>query len=166
MAKDSSVAPKERINVVYKPATGDNHDEVELPLKLMVTGDFSQKGDETPVEERKVVSVNKNNLNEVMNAQNLSLNFTVDSTLSEDSGDELPVELEFNNIRDFEPENVARQVPELQKLLELREALTTLKGPMGNVPKFRKLLQSIVEDEGSRDKLLQELDAISDPDET
>ncbi len=165
MAKDISVAPKERINVVYKPATGDNQDEVELPLKLMVTGDFSQNGDDTPVEERKVVSVNKNNLNEVMAAQDLSLNFTVASTLSEDSSDELPVDLKFNSIRDFEPESVARQVPELQKLLELREALTTLKGPMGNVPKFRKLLQSIVEDEQSRDQLLEELDALSDTDE-
>lgn len=164
MAKDSSVAPKERINVVYKPATGDGQEEVELPLKLMVMGDFTQNDDDTPVEERKVSSVNKNNLNEVMEAHKLSLDMVVDNTLSDDADDEMSVNLKFNTMRDFEPENVARQVPELQKLLELREALTTLKGPMGNVPKFRKLLQSIVEDEGSREQLLAELDAVSDDD--
>ena len=164
MAKDISVAPKERINVVYKPASGDGQEEVELPLKLMVMGDFTQRDDDTPVEERKVSSVNKNNLNEVMEAHKLSLDMVVENTLSEDEGDEMSVNLKFNNMRDFEPENVARQVPELQKLLELREALTTLKGPMGNVPKFRKLLQSIVEDEGSREQLLEELNAVSDKD--
>ncbi len=162
MAKDISVAPKERINVVYKPATGDGQEEVELPLKLMVMGDFTQKDDDTPVEERKVTSVDKNNLNEVMEANNLSLSMVVGNTLSDDTDDEIAIDLKFNNMRDFEPENVARQVPELQKLLELREALTTLKGPMGNVPKFRKLLQSIVEDEKSRDQLLSELNAVSD----
>jgi type VI secretion system protein ImpB len=33
MAKEGSVAPKERVNIVYKPATVDGAEEVELPLK-------------------------------------------------------------------------------------------------------------------------------------
>ena len=36
MATDGSVAPKERVNIVYRPATGDAQAEVELPLKLLV----------------------------------------------------------------------------------------------------------------------------------
>lgn len=40
MAKQGSVAPKERINIRYVPATGGEQEEVELPLKLLVTGDF------------------------------------------------------------------------------------------------------------------------------
>ena len=38
MAKEGSVAPKERINVTFKPATGGAQEELELPLKLMVLG--------------------------------------------------------------------------------------------------------------------------------
>ena len=34
MAKEASVAPKERINIVYRPATGDVKEDVELPLKI------------------------------------------------------------------------------------------------------------------------------------
>ncbi|HKT99965.1 MAG TPA: type VI secretion system contractile sheath small subunit, partial [Paraburkholderia sp.] len=41
MASDGSVAPKERVNIVYRPATGDAKAEVELPLKLLVLGDFT-----------------------------------------------------------------------------------------------------------------------------
>ena len=38
MAKEGSVAPKERVNIVYRPATGDAKVEVELPLKLLILG--------------------------------------------------------------------------------------------------------------------------------
>ena len=41
MAKPTgSVAPKERINIRYVPATGDEQAEVELPHKMLVMGDF------------------------------------------------------------------------------------------------------------------------------
>lgn len=36
----SSVAPKERINIKYVPATGDQQAEIELPHKMLVLGDF------------------------------------------------------------------------------------------------------------------------------
>ena len=42
-------------------------------------------------------------------------------------------------------------------MLELREALTALKGPLGNVPAFRKLIQSALGDDEAREKLLKEL---------
>ena len=58
---------------------------------------------------------------------------------------------------DFTPDRVARQVPELNKLLELREALVALKGPLGNIPAFRSRLQSLLSDESLRDQLLSEL---------
>ena len=165
MARDMSVAPRERINIVYKPISGDAKEEVELPLKLLVTGDFTGRQDDTPVEDRKVISVDKTNLNDVMKACDLNATFTVKDTLT-DSVDEIPVDLKFEKFSDFEPENVVRQIPELRKLLELREALTTLKGPMGNVPAFRKLLQSIISDKDSREILMNELKLLEDSSQT
>ena len=156
MAREMSVAPKERINIVYNSISGDAKQEVELPLKLLVTGDFTGREDDTAVEDRKVVSVDKTNLNDVMRACDLNVTFTVKDTLT-DSANEIPVNLKFEEFRDFEPENVVRQIPELRKLLELRDALTTLKGPMGNVPAFRKLLQSLISDKTSREHLMEEL---------
>lgn len=57
MAKEGSVAPKERINVTFKPALGDAQEEIELPLKLMVLGDFTQRADDRKIEDRKPVSI-------------------------------------------------------------------------------------------------------------
>ena len=82
MAKQGSVAPKERVNIVYKPATGGAKEEVELPLKVMVMGDFTLRDDETPVENRKAINVDKDNFDDVLAAQNIRLNTTVQSTLS------------------------------------------------------------------------------------
>lgn len=157
MAKEGSVAPKERVNIVYKPATGDMKEDVELPLKLMMLGDFTLREEEDEVEDREVIDINKDNFNDVMASQRLSLQFTVPNQLSGEDGEELPVDLKVSNMRDFEPESVVRQVPELNKLLELRDALAFLKGPLGNVPAFRKQIDALLSDDDSRKKLMAEL---------
>ncbi len=157
MAREGSVAPKERINIVYKPATGDAQEEVELPLKLMMIGDYTLGSDDRPLEDRKPVSVDKDNFNDVMRQHDLSLDVNVSDRLSGEENDEMAVSLKFNTLADFNPEAVIRQVPELDKLLQLREALSALKGPLGNVPAFRKAIEAALSDEDGREKLLKEL---------
>lgn len=162
MPKEGSVAPKERVNIKYKPATGDAKEEVELPLKMVMVGDYTQRQDDTPLEDRKSINVDKDNFNEVMKSQNLSLTFNVADKLSGEKDAETSLNLEFGTLKDFEPETVAKQVPELNQLLELRKALTALKGPLGNTPAFRKKIKQILEDKESRERLLAELDVKSD----
>src|SRR5436190_22804124 len=122
MAKEGTVAPKERVNIVYKPATGDAQAEVELPLKILMMGDYTLRSDSTPLEERKPVNVDKDNFNEVMAKQNLEVSMNVADKLSENAGGEMAVTLKFSSLADFGPEGVVNQVPELRKLLELRSA--------------------------------------------
>lgn len=157
MAKEGSVAPRERVNIVYKPALGDAQEEKELPLKMLVMGDFTQRQDNRPLEERKPINIDKDNFNDVLRSQGLNLTFSVPNKLSGKEGDEMPVTLKFESMKDFEPESVANQVPELKKLLEMRQALTALKGPLGNVPEFRKKIQAIIADPAAREKMMKEL---------
>jgi type VI secretion system protein ImpB len=157
MAKEGTVAPKERVNIVYRPATGDAKEEVELPLKMLVVGDFTLRPDDRMIEEREPTNIDKDNFNEVMKAQNLKLDVTVPDKLSGDADKEVAVNLKFESMKDFNPETIAQNTPELNKLLQLREALNALKGPMSNRPEFRKKIQEIVKDAASREKLLKEL---------
>jgi len=48
-------------------------------------------------------------------------------------------------------------VPELNDMLEMRKALLALKGPLGNVPAFRKTIQKILNDDETRSVIMQEL---------
>ncbi len=157
MAKEGAVAPKERVNILYKTADGGAQAEVELPLKILMMGDYTGRKDERPLEERKPLNVNKDNFGDVMEQQKLSLTVGVSDKLSAEAGGEMSVNLNFRSLKDFGPEGIANQVPELRKLLELRSALAALKGPLGNVPAFRKKIEKLLGDSGSRDALMKEL---------
>lgn len=156
MAKEASVAPKERVNIVYKPATGDAKEEVELPLKVLVMGDFTMADDETMVEDRKAINIDKNNFDDVLNSYDIKLDTVVKNKLSDDD-DEMAVNLKFDSLKDFNPDAVVEQIPELKKLVELRNALKAVKGPLGNIPEFKKKLNELVADDGAKDRILKEL---------
>ena len=161
MAKESSVAPKERINITFKPATGGAQEEIELPLKLLVVGDYIQRFDGRKLEDRKPIAIDKMSFDEVLSKQGLELTLSVPNRLQgEDSTDELAIALRVNAMKDFNPASLVEQIPELKKLMELRDALVALKGPLGNAPSFRKAIEGVLADDVSRARILSELDLL------
>jgi len=160
---DGSIAPKERVNIVYKSQTGDATEEVELPLKMLVVGDFTGKESDKAIEDRDPININKDNFDDVIKSYSLNMAISVPNKLEDDaaSTEELTADLTFDSIKDFSPQRIAEQVPELNELLELRKALLALKGPLGNVPAFRKTIESILTDSKTRAQITNEL-GISD----
>ncbi len=157
MAKESSIAPKERVNIVYRPSLGDAKEEVELPLKMLVVGDFTGAPGDRAVEKREPVNIDKDNFNEVLKAQKISLNLSVPNRLAADMEAELNVSLRVESMKDLGPEAIVEQVPEMRRLLELRDALRALKGPLSNVPEFRRKIQELIKDDDARQRLLAEI---------
>lgn len=161
--KRLSVAPKERINVKFVPATGDQQEEVELPFKMVILGDFTGRADDTPIEERKTINIDKNNFSSVFKDMGIERDLEVSNVLQEDDPEAtLTVSLKFEELQDFAPDSIISQVPELKKMADLREALTALKGPLGNMPAFRNALSELVGDEERRESLLSELSETSE----
>lgn len=158
-------SPKERINVTFKPATGGAQEEIELPLKLLAIGDYTQRPDERKVEDRKPISIDKMTFDEVLAKQELSLTLSVPNRLQDDesASDELGISLRVNSMKDFNPASLVEQVPELKKLMELRDALVALKGPLGNAPAFRKAIEGVLADDESRTRVLGELGLSATP---
>jgi type VI secretion system protein ImpB len=157
MSNKQSESPKERINVTYKPAAGGATEEIEIPYKILVLGDFNPDEEFSTVEDKKTINVNKTNFNDVLQKQNISLNISVDNKLTDDEGSTLDATINFSSMKDFSPENIVEQVDELKKLQELRESLISLKGPLGNIPAFRKAIAGAIENPEEAAKLLAEL---------
>lgn len=159
MAKKNSgsVAPKERINISYKPATGNAREGVELPFKLLVLGDFWQRQDDRIIEDREPEDINRQNFDEVMSDANLRLNFSVPNQLSQDKDSEVEVDLRVESLKDLEPDNLIQNIPALRKVFELRESLMALKGPLGNSPQMRRAIMAMLSDENQRGELMKEI---------
>lgn len=152
-----SESPKERINVTYKPATGDVTEDIEIPYKMTILGEYNPNQEKIPVEDKKAIRIDKNNFNDVLKAQNLSVNFNVDNKLVEEDNSSLNIDLKINSIKDFSPENIVENIPELKVLMQLRQSLMALKGPLGNVPAFRKAIEEAISNKEERDQLMSEL---------
>ncbi|MEZ4452879.1 MAG: type VI secretion system contractile sheath small subunit [Nannocystaceae bacterium] len=165
MSREHSVAPKERVNITYASSVDGAQEEVELPLRILMIGDFTGRPDERTIEERAPIAVDKDNFDKVLASQDLTLSLQVPDSVSE-SGGELEVQLAFQSLRDFRPEAIAEQVPELRRLLELRKALVALKGPLANRPRFAREIERILADPQARERLTRELalPAASTPD--
>ena len=128
-------------------------------MKLLVLGDYTLRDDDTPIEELKPINVDKDNFNDVLKGQNLSLSMSVPDKLDPKASEDarLAVNLNFQSINDFSPDAIVEKIPELSQMIALRESLKALKGPLGNIPDFRKQVQALVKDEGVRERLLNEL---------
>jgi type VI secretion system protein ImpB len=160
--KAGSVAPKERVNIVYKTYVGDAQEDVELPFRFLVLGDFTGRPDDTIIEKRPPIGVDKDNFDSVLAAHEVSVKANVPDQLSETPGHELSVDLKFRAMKDFTPDQLCQQVPELKSLVDLRDALAALRGPLGNIPAFRKRLEAVLDDPEGRKRLMEELNLVLD----
>ena len=154
--------PKERINIKFVKSTGGAQQEVELPLKLLMVGDYTLKdpGPNDPIlAEREKISVNKQNFQDVMKSMDLNLKFTVPNRLVDEEGAEMPVEIKFKDLESFHPEAVARQVKELNGILAVRNLLSELKAHVITNRQFRRALEEIVKE--NLDGAITDLDALA-----
>jgi type VI secretion system protein ImpB len=152
--------PKARVNIKLDLHTGGAQKKVELPLKLVVMGDYSNGQEQRPLSEREKVNINKNNFNSVLADFSPSVNLTVENTLAGD-GSEESVKLSFSEMKDFEPEQVARQIPQLRAMLAMRNLLRDLKSNLLDNVTFRKELESILKDPSLSEELRDELNALA-----
>lgn len=152
--------PKARINLKLDLHTGGASKKTELPLKLLVVGDFSNGQETDSLSERSKVNINKNNFNSVISKYSPKINITVENTLAGD-GSEDNINLTFQNMKDFSPEQVARQIPQLKAMLAMRNLLRDLKANLLDNQAFRKELEKILLDPALSAELRAELSALA-----
>jgi type VI secretion system protein ImpB len=141
--------PKSRVTIDYVDTTGDSEVKKELPQRVLAVGDYTLKPPDPDdvLAKRKKIPIDQRTFGDVMRAQDLSLDFTVPNKLSSEEGDEMSVNLKFDSMESFRPEAIATQVDELQKILDIRNLLLSLKSHVVSRRQFRRELERIVSSE-------------------
>jgi type VI secretion system protein ImpB len=147
--------PPARINLKLDVGKGNSKKKIELPLKMLVVGDFSFKEKGDRVADREKISINKENFTQVMESMDLKLKYNVENKLT-GQGD-LQVDMGMKNMDSFKPDNVAKNVPALSKMLAARNLLKDLKSNLLDNRDFRKRLEEIIKDPAAAKNLQEEL---------
>ena len=149
---------KPRVHITYEVETEGAEIARELPFVVGVLGDFS--GDPTqplrPMGDRKFIQIDRDNFNDVMARMTPGLKMKVENTLT-DQGGEIPVDLKFNSMEDFEPGRVVDQVEPLKKLLETRNKLRDLLSKIDRSEDLEGLLERVLQNTEDLKKLSAEL---------
>lgn len=170
--KKQSIAPRERINITYQPATDGEEVQKELPLRMLLIGDWNGRPSDEELAHRDAIKVTNNNFRDVMRSQDLALDLEVENELRPEGApkETAKISLQFESMEDFEPDSIVNQLrsgdnlgklPELEELFKLRDALSSLRRPLGTVASFRKQLQALVSDPETAEKFIQELKSSS-----
>lgn len=163
MAKRESVQKKlqrirpPRVQLTYDVEVGDGKEIKELPFVVGVLGDFSAASelDKSKLKDKKFINVDLENIDEVMESLAPRAAFQVENTLTEEGG-RMSVDLTFNSMQDFRPENVVQQVDPLRKLLEARERLSDLRNKISNSERLEDLLDDVLKNTDQIRKLSAE----------
>jgi type VI secretion system protein ImpB len=149
--------PPARVNIQLSVDKGNAQKKTELPLKMLVLGDFTQRKDDTRIAEREKININKSNFDQVMESLNLGVK-TVVSNKVKDDGSDLQVDLKIKNMKSFDPSEIVKQVPELSKLMAARNLIRDLGSNLLDNREFRKRMEGILKDKSAIDSILAELD--------
>ncbi|MDC9501605.1 MULTISPECIES: type VI secretion system contractile sheath small subunit [unclassified Pseudoalteromonas] len=151
--------PRARINISLELDTDGASQKSELPLKMLVIGDYSNGQNSQELAERERVTINKNNIEQVLKDMAPKANFQVSNKIKGDG--EINVNLEFDSFKSFDPESVAAQVPELNKMMAMRNLLRDLKSNLLDNSSLRKELERVLQNQPELDELKAKLDEIA-----
>jgi type VI secretion system protein ImpB len=133
-----------RVNITLDVETHGARRKKELPLKLLILGNFSHHKNTNPLSHRDRINISQHNIDDVL--ATVSPRITIENN-----------SLEFKKLKDFLPDNVIQQIPALRKLVSMRNLLKDLKSNLIDNAVFRKALENLAKDKNALLKLHEDI---------
>jgi len=152
--------PKSRLTLRYKTEINGQPEDITLPLRLFIAGDFSlgtSKDRKVDLEERRLRNLDGKNTDSMMKDMGMTLNFTVANKIDPEKEEDLQVAIPIDSMKSFSPDQVAKHVPKVKGILMLKRLLEELMSNVDNRKEFRKLLGDLMADQEALAKMLEEL---------
>lgn len=134
-----------RVQLTYDVEIGDAIEKKELPFVVGVVADLAGQSvlEQPKLKDRKFVSIDRDNIDDVMKGLQPRAAFQVPNKLDERGGT-FAVDLTFTSMDSFSPEAVVDQIEPLKKLLEARTKLADLRNKMAGNGKLEDLLADVL----------------------
>jgi type VI secretion system protein ImpB len=152
--------PKSRITLTYRTTINGEQETVNLPLRLLMLGDFSLGSSEdrkVDLEARKLRSVNGKNLDELMKDMKMSVAFQVPNRINPDVEADLNVELPIDRMKSFHPDEIVNHVPKLKALRLLKKLLLEMQSSIDNQKALRSMVYELFSNKDALKAVLAEL---------
>lgn len=152
--------PKSRLTLRYKTEVSGQPEDVSLPLRLLVEGNFSMgssKDRKLDLEERRLRTLDGTNTDAVMKDMGMSLKFAVSNKIDPEMAEDMDVEIPVDSMRSFSPDHIAKHVPKLRGVLQMKKLLEEVVSNVDNRKDFRKLLNELMSDEEALGKMMEQL---------
>ncbi|MGQ3660618.1 type VI secretion system contractile sheath small subunit [Citrobacter braakii] len=135
-----------RVHIEYDVEIYGSEKKVELPFVMGVLADLSGKPLEPlpPIADRKFLDIDIDNFDERMKAMKPRVAFAVPNTLTGEG--QLMIDITFESINDFSPDEIARKVDSLSQLLEARSQLANLQTYMDGKAGAEELVRKLLKD--------------------
>jgi type VI secretion system protein ImpB len=157
-----------RVQITYDVEVGGAIEMKELPFVLGIMADLSGMPAEPlpKMKERKFVEIDRDNFNDILVSIHPRLALRIVNTLvppevNEETGEavipETNVELNFASMEDFTPLNIAKNVPALAKLYEIRLHLKDLLTKLDGNDELEALLKKVMTDVAMKDEIKENL---------
>jgi type VI secretion system protein ImpB len=152
--------PQSRITLTYRTTINGEEEDIKLPMRTMVLGDFSMgtsKDRQVEFEQREQRTLDgTNRVDDLMKDMGIKMNLTVPNKINPDK-DDIEVSLPVTGMKSFTPDEVAQNVPQVKALLLLKQLLAEMQSNIDNRRDLRKLVQEICANPESMQKALGEL---------
>ncbi|MDO9140919.1 MAG: type VI secretion system contractile sheath small subunit [Methylobacter sp.] len=152
--------PKSRLTLRYKTEVNGQPEDITLPMRLLITGDFSQGSSNDRIvdlDERRIRNLDGTNTDQVMKDMGMSLSFTVENKIDGGEEEDLQISLPIDSIKSFSPDQVAQHVPKLKGLLALKTLIGEMLSNVDNRKELRKLMDELMSNPESLEKVLADL---------
>jgi type VI secretion system protein ImpB len=145
---------KPRVHITYDLELGNATEKKEIPFVVGILADlFGKTLPANPLKDRKFTQIDKGSFNLIMSKIGPSIEIDVPNKVKDTEGEKKNFKYSFQNISDFNPDQLVKNDESLNKILTKKKNLMDLARKLDSNEKLQELLLKLAKDPESLKKL-------------
>ena len=141
--------PTSRLMIQYDSRVEGQKKKKELPYRVLMMGNVSKglsKDAQLPLQDRQIHNL-KNGVDATLKDMNIPVKMTVPNFINPQKSASIDVNYTLSGMKDFRPDQIAQQVPQIKALLKLREMLVAFEKDVDNNRTIKDTIDQVFSDQ-------------------